>query len=116
VVSRSKRSREGEILIDHRASPGLTPEMIGRFGIAVAGGEIFESAIYTCSHCQCGVVLNPDRSRERHWCAKCDRYICDECAYRMARTLECRNVQRRMDQMAEAIERGGVSPLLLMDR
>ena len=31
----------------------------------------------TCCHCNRVVVLNPERRRERHWCFKCDAYICD---------------------------------------
>ncbi len=33
-----------------------------------------------CSHCGTTVILNPDRTRERAWCARCDRYTCDPCA------------------------------------
>ena len=33
-----------------------------------------------CGHCSTTVILNPDRTRERSWCARCDRYTCDSCA------------------------------------
>jgi hypothetical protein len=116
-VRRSKRSLEGEILIDHRASPGLTPQQLEGFGLAVPGGEVYESAVYTCSHCTCAVVINPQRTRERGWCAKCDKYLCDECALQMKLSHECRNAKRRLDVAHDAIERfGGVSPLLLTQR
>ena len=97
----SKRSLEGEIFIDHSASPGVTQAEIGDFGLAVPKGDIYESAIYTCSHCQCMVVINPQRSRERGWCSKCDKYICDECAYRLNVTLQCEVIQRTIDQLYE---------------
>lgn len=67
----TKRSLEGYLLIDHRNAPGAG---------AVAAGATFESATVTCSHCHRIVVLNPDRSRERHHCRRCDHYICDQCA------------------------------------
>jgi hypothetical protein len=107
----SKRSHEGEILIDHRASPGLQPGQVP--GVAVPGGELYESAVYACSHCQFTVVINPQRNREREWCSKCDAYICDECGYRLKMTLACDSFQRRLEQVANEVERFGSSGLLL---
>ena len=31
----------------------------------------------TCAHCNRVVVLNPQRTRPRNWCMKCDAYVCD---------------------------------------
>jgi hypothetical protein len=113
----SKRRFEGEILIDHMASPGLTADEIGTFGGPVVGkGEVYESAVYTCSHCQFTVVINPQRSRERAWCGKCDRYVCDECAELMRITLNCRDVKRQMDQILEELDRFGSTALILGGR
>jgi len=64
----SKRSLEGELIIDHRAEDGVP-------GLP----RLFEAPIATCSHCQAGVVMNPLRTRARAWCHTCDRYICDRC-------------------------------------
>ena len=108
----SKRSLEGELLIDHSASPGLTPEQAAGFSVAVAGGEVYESAINTCAHCQAMVVINPQRTRDRGYCAKCDKYLCDECGYRLHVTLTCDSVARRLDRAYEEAERGA-SPLLI---
>lgn len=109
----SKRSLEGEILIDHSASPGLTREQIGYFDApAVPKGEIFESAIVICSHCQAAVILNPQRTRDRGWCAKCDKYLCDECTETMHRTLECRSFERLKDQVLDLADKGVTNPLL----
>jgi hypothetical protein len=109
----SKRSLEGELLIDHRASPGLTAEDVAGTDIPVVGkGEVYESAVVTCGHCACVVVMNPLRTRERGWCSRCDRYMCDACAYVMQKTLQCNTVKRRLDQAFEDLERG-VSPQLL---
>ena len=108
----SKRSLEGEVIIDHSASPGLSAEFVelcrrnGKEIPHAAGGQVYESATVTCSHCQRVVILNPDRTRARTWCAKCDRYICDLCAVAMKQTLECRNIRRVLDDLQNAAERG----------
>lgn len=31
----------------------------------------------TCAHCNRVVLLNPERTRARGYCAKCDAYVCD---------------------------------------
>ena len=78
----SKRSLEGYMMVDHRAS----------------GGGLSELAIATCSHCQRGIVRNPDRTRSRHYCPKCDHYICDQCNIVRVVTGECKPFRQRMDE------------------
>jgi hypothetical protein len=117
-VSRfSKRSLEGEILIDHRNSPGLSAEDAAWMGLPardVGRGQTFEAGLLACSHCQCGIIKNPERSRPRGFCAKCDKYVCDECEARMAITLECQDYRRRLDKLQDQIEKfGSTSPLLI---
>ncbi|SRR5216684_7134149 len=76
----------GEIVVDHRASPGL-PEDIAR----AAGydprlcreGKLYEAATLACCECRCVVVKNPFRTRERHSCS-CGNYICDICAFKLS--------------------------------
>lgn len=113
----SKRSLEGEIEIDHRASPGLSEDIARWMDLpaeSVAGGQLYRAAFYVCAHCQCEVVKNPYRQREREQCRKCDKYICDDCALLMKQTLACNNAQRQIDEALEQIEKfGSVSPLLL---
>ena len=65
-----KTNREGYLLVDHSACPDFRPGALP---------TQFESATITCSHCQRVVVLNPDRTRSRGYCRKCDHYVCDEC-------------------------------------
>jgi hypothetical protein len=80
---RTKRSQEAYVLIDHRNSPGLSPEFALAHGFDpthLGAGRVFESAIAVCSHCSADVILNPNRSRPREWCMKCDAYMCDGCA------------------------------------
>lgn len=74
----SKRRLEGYLMIDHR--------LTGAPGPAMNGGKrhgLYESSVVTCIHCQRQVVLRPDRTRERAWCFKCDRYLCDACGFLM---------------------------------
>ena len=68
----SKRELEGYIRIDHRESPGLNHPLLGK-------GKLFESSTYMCPYCQAQVVVNPLRTRDREYCRKLDRYICDGC-------------------------------------
>lgn len=78
----TKKTHEGVMFVDHRASPGLTPEQAIKFGYhpsQVAEGKVFEAATLTCNHCQRTLVKNPLRVRERAHCLQCNRYICDWC-------------------------------------
>ncbi len=81
----SQLSREGYLMIDHRGSPGLPEDLARGSGLDPAfcqEGKLFETASLTCSHCKTVVVKNPLRTRERHYCPKCDHYICDICAFK----------------------------------
>jgi hypothetical protein len=73
----------GEIVVDHRASPGIPENMAVRLGYhpsQVKEGALFEAATMTCVHCNRPVIRNPMRTRERAWCAQCGcQYICDWC-------------------------------------
>lgn|SRR5215813_360366 len=78
----SKKSNDGEVFLDHRASPGIPPELAQRLGYhpnQVKEGTTFESATLGCPHCGSCVVLNPLRTRERAHCYQCNAYICDGC-------------------------------------
>lgn len=92
----SKRSHEGYFLVDNRHS----------------GGGMLESATITCSHCQSVVVLNPNRSRSRGYCPKCDHYICDGCeATRVASAGACRPFNQIIEEAQEHALRGNVKGL-----
>src|SRR3990167_3321016 len=88
---KSKRSHEGYFQIDHRYSPGTT---------AVPEGAMFESAAYTCSHCNYVVIIHPERTRARAYCTQCDRYICDACGFQLT-TTGCRNLNKLLDKLQE---------------
>lgn len=76
------RKQEGVLLIDHRNSPGITPEFMRQHnlpGPVVGAGQKYESALYNCKHCSADVIINPKRNRSREYCRRCDGYICDNC-------------------------------------
>lgn len=105
---KTKRSREGCLLIDHRNSPGITPEFIRANNLdapAVGSGVTYESALSVCGHCQADVILNPNRSRERGWCWSCDSYICDNCNAAKAAGAACMPFMRRLERAFERLNR-----------
>lgn len=70
----------GYLLIDNRASPGVSEEFIrksGKLAPVVPEGMLFEADTYTCSHCSTIVIKNPLRERPRNVCRKCMKIICD---------------------------------------
>ena len=93
----SKRSLEGQITIDHSASPGLPPgfmQSIGLDGLNVGEGKVAQIATLTCCHCGDINILNPDRKRDRGHCQKCDSYVCDKPECR----LDCTPFGKTLDE------------------
>jgi hypothetical protein len=77
-----KTERDGELFVDHRASPGLPEDVARKLGLPpelVGEGKQMRAPTLGCPHCGLGVVLNPLRKRERAHCYQCDAYICDWC-------------------------------------
>lgn len=99
---RTERKREGYLLIDHRNSPGVTPEFLSKMGVdpalAVAGGKTFEASTLNCVHCGTTVVLNPARTRERARCWRCNKYMCDKCAKVDSTLLKCEPLEKQIDE------------------
>ena len=98
----SLRRHEGYLLLDHRESPALTEQELRAVTPVLppgAGRGVFEAPTITCSHCQVVVVINPSRTRERAYCAKCDHYICDTCGRVMTRTGICRPFTQIADEL-----------------
>jgi len=97
----SKRAHEGYLLLDHRDSPGVPDDIAAPFGMPAGSGRgLFEAATFTCSHCEFVVVLNPDRTRERAWCKKCDHYLCDGCGLKYAQDFICFPFKARIAELA----------------
>lgn len=77
-----KTDRDGELFLDHRASPGIPAEKARQVGLPpelVGEGKQMHAATLGCPHCGCHVILNPLRTRERANCYRCNAYICDFC-------------------------------------
>jgi hypothetical protein len=78
----------GVLIVDHRASPGLTQAeaLAAGYDPAFCGeGKLYEVDTLSCSHCSARVVPNIMRTRPRALCMECDNrsghYICDGCDY-----------------------------------
>lgn len=63
--------------------------------------RLFEVPIQICAHCQCRVVMNPERKRPRGHCGRCvghvlrngkisDGYVCDDAGCQ----IDCRHLPR----------------------
>lgn len=97
---KSLRRHEGHLMIDHRACEGIPDQLAVASGLPPGAGKgLFESACYTCSHCQRIQILNPDRSRERAYCRGCDHLICDRCGLERARTGQCKTYAQKIDEL-----------------
>ena len=97
-MSKSLRDQEGYLLLDHRHTLPVPDDLVKAAGLPEGAGRgLFEAPTFTCKHCQRVVVMNPNRTRERHFCRGCNHLICDGCAAIKAATLQCRT----FDQMVE---------------
>lgn len=110
-MKHSKRADEGVLMINHRDSPGLSPEFLGQVAAALPGEDImppnrgrgmFEAPIMKCMHCQAMIIINPLRNRQRGWCGKCSAYICDKCTLNMKLGLECKPYTKVIEEIIEA--------------
>lgn len=105
---KTKRNHEGYLLIQHDSqSPGVSDAAMVRQGLPVGSGHgAFEAPTFTCSHCQKIQIVNPLRTRERAYCAKCDHYLCDECGIVMKLHGNCRPFSKVADETLERASRG----------
>lgn len=96
--------------VDHRESPGFTLEQAfatgwRRIADQVGAGQRAQVPTAICGHTRSGflcermVILNPLRTRDRGFCPKCQRYLCDECELeRVLSGGECRTKDRLIDE------------------
>jgi len=103
MTVRSKRSREGYMMLDHRASPGLSEFHTWNDDLPPGSlTGLFEGPTYTCSHCTRVVVMEPQRTRERSFCMGCAHNICDDCGAIYAKTLACASFKKMAESRMEA--------------
>jgi hypothetical protein len=103
---KSLRQQEGYLLVDHRVSPGVPSGVMEAQGWPAGAGQgLFETATYTCAHCQYVVVMEPKRTRPRAVCLACYQRICDGCEVVRQQTLTCRSMARLIDDTLETSER-----------
>lgn len=105
----SKRELEGYLMIDHRESPGITPEQAAAAGhgtIPVCSGTLFQAATINCHCCTRLVVVNPDRTRARGYCPTHDAYSCDLCEAERVRTGVCVPFKKVIDDFMDAVGKG----------
>jgi hypothetical protein len=94
------------MLVDNRNSQGIDDAQMLALGYPVGAGRgLYESATYTCSHCNFVVIMEPKRTRERGFCRGCNQRICDACVAIKAKTLECRTMAQIADETLEAGEK-----------
>lgn len=111
----SKRSLENYLEIDHRESPGFTPQeahAAGLGGLPIGRGTLFQSPTIHCSHCTAEVILRPDRTRSRGYCPKCDKYICDFCEAERVEKGVCRPFQQVIDEFMDQVAKGITQPIV----
>jgi hypothetical protein len=110
-----KIDRESYVEIDHRESPGITPEQAAKVGskLAVGAGQRFQSAVRRCPHCHYMIILNPGRTRPRGYCWSCDFDICDRCSLLQKLGHPCRPLDKVFDDIRNRLAKG--QPLWLAE-
>lgn len=105
MAVRTKANDECYLEVD--AGAGVPAEILIGLGLPPELGRgHHELKIFTCSHCQNPILVNPWRTRERAWCRKCDHYICDGCGAELHRTGLCKPFRFIVHEIAEAADKG----------
>lgn len=99
-------------MTDHRESPGMSDSAVVPHGLPMGAGRgLFESSTFTCADCHKVVINNPDRTRPRGYCPKCDHYLCDYCeSIRFASGGECKNLKMRIDRYLNELAKNPAAP------
>lgn len=101
----SLQRKEGYFLLENRHAPAPDAAALqaetGQI-ILAPSAAVFETATITCCHCNTTFFKNPDRTRPRGYCPKCDDYQCDLCVA----VGECRPFQQLIDELQAAAAKG----------
>lgn len=111
-MSLAKRDLEGYLEIDHRESPGISRELAAKLGqgtIPVEAGKRFQVAVTLCPYCERQIFRNPKRERDRAYCSKIDRYICDDCDLVRKLGGELKPMKQIIDEVHNAAAKGQVN-------
>jgi len=94
------RPQGGELYIDNRNNPGFDDATAVAAGLPVGAGRgVFESATFTCKHCQAVVVYNP-RNDQHQRCRGCGNgLLCNGCGAVFAQTRECKSFERQIAEI-----------------
>lgn len=107
ITTDSNISPQGELVIDHRASPGVPAEIAIALGLPaqhMGDGKLFEAAMLYCHHCSVPQIKNLNRTRPRYNCVACGcKYVCDVCA---AASAEPGYVHRSFEQISDMVRSG----------
>src|SRR5215469_13220023 len=112
----------GELIVDHRASPGLPEDfarLVGYDPAQVGEGKIYEVKTLCCSHCGGCAIPNHFRTRERARCLECNNieghYICDACDYLRNQPGYVHRpfVQQIDEQLTQIVRMGSPTKLIL---
>jgi len=101
---------EGYLLIDHRASPGISKgevEKLRKLGHNmpfIKEGSVLEYKTKRCAHCGGVVVFNPARAGH---CYKCDKFTCVGCSI----LGNCKPIEALADAIAGSDK--PIKPILL---
>ncbi len=91
----------GYLIIDHKESPGLTPEDVAKSpgAIAVGAGQFFETDTKICSHCSRQVIIEiRTKGAQPAVCPKCHAFICKRCDKLRMKTHECIPMLKRIEE------------------
>lgn len=96
----------GYLMLDNRNNQGMSEEATIKAGLPIiAQSGLFEASTITCNHCNVIVVINPERTRERPFCVKCNHYICDKCKSIQVVTGECRTMAQVLDEYEASLSK-----------
>lgn len=101
----SLKRKEGYFLLENRHAPAPDSAALASAtgkAIVAPGVSVFEAATITCCHCNTTFIKNPDRTRPRGYCPKCDDYQCDLCVG----IGECRPFQQLIDALQTTAAKG----------
>lgn len=110
MAQHSLQAQDGYLRIDNRLSGPLSldqqaqvqvMESAGLYVAVAPAGGVLEAATITCAHCHTTFLKNPQRTRARGYCQKCDAYVCDGC------TTDCVPMAQVLDTLQETLYQRG---------